>query len=139
MELRENIEKAFILNQKKTEDDTLNTFAYKSKDATRLKLELPSYRTTFTRDADRILHSFSYARFFDKTQVFFWIDSDLHQHRLLHVQLVSKLARSTAELLGLNKELVEAIALGHDIGHVPLGHDGEDILDEIEKRKDEQL
>lgn len=109
----------------------LKPYATFSQNATRYISEPSDYRHPFTRDADRIIHSLSYARFFDKTQVFFWLKSDMHQHRLLHVQLVSKLAREIGQVLGLNQELIEAIALGHDIGHVPFGHDGEALLSEI--------
>ncbi len=109
----------------------LQPFAAFSDSATRQNHEESDYRHPFTRDADRIIHSLSYARFFDKTQVFFWLKSDMHQHRLLHVQLVSKLAREIGQILGLNQELIEAIALGHDIGHVPFGHDGEAILSKM--------
>ena len=83
-----------------------------------------SYRSPYARDADRILHSLSFSRYFDKTQVFFWVQSDIHSHRMLHVQLVNKIARHIAKYLRLNADLVESIALGHDIGHAPFGHDG---------------
>ncbi|WP_457559095.1 deoxyguanosinetriphosphate triphosphohydrolase family protein [Candidatus Harpocratesius sp.] len=109
----------------------LGPFGFSSASAEREINEPKSYRSTFVRDGDRIIHSLSYARYFDKTQVFFWIQSDMHQHRMLHVQLVSKLARVVARILGLNTDLVEAIALGHDIGHPPFGHDGEHILSQI--------
>jgi dGTPase len=107
-------------------------YATFSKDAIRK----PDYgkttmRPEFCRDADRIIHSLSFARFSDKTQVFFWINSDLFQHRLLHVQLVSKISRYIARIMNLNEDLTEAIALGHDIGHVPFGHDGEMFLSKL--------
>jgi len=89
------------------------------------------YRQSFAVDVDRILHSLAYTRYFDKTQVFYLIKNDHITHRMLHVQLVSKVARTIGRFLGLNEDLIEAIAIGHDIGHAPFGHDGEKILSEI--------
>ncbi len=89
------------------------------------------YRQAFSVDADRILHSLAYARYIDKTQVFYLVKNDHITHRVLHVQLVSKIARTMGRFLGLNEDLLEAIALGHDIGHTPFGHDGERFLSDI--------
>jgi len=89
------------------------------------------YRQSFSADADRILHSLAYTRYIDKTQVFYLIHHDHITHRVLHVQLVSKIARAIGRYLGLNEDLIEAIALGHDIGHTPFGHDGERFLSEL--------
>jgi dGTPase len=86
------------------------------------------YRQSFSQDADRILHSLAYTRYIDKTQVFYLIRNDHVTHRVLHVQLVSKIARTIGRFLGLNEDLIEAVSLGHDIGHTPFGHDGEKIL-----------
>jgi dGTPase len=86
------------------------------------------YRQAFAIDADRILHSLAYTRYIDKTQVFYLIKNDHLTHRVLHVQLVSKIGRTIGRFLGLNEDLIEAIALGHDIGHPPFGHDGERFL-----------
>lgn len=91
-------------------------------------------RQTFFHDTDRILHSLAYTRYIDKTQAFFLFDNDHITHRVLHVQLVSKIARTIGRLLKLNEDLIEAISLGHDIGHVPYGHDGERYLNEICKK-----
>lgn len=88
-------------------------------------------RPAFLRDADRILHSFSFSRYIDKTQVFYNVKSDFISHRVLHVQWVSKISRFCARVLHLNEDLVEAIALGHDIGHPPRSHIGEEILTKI--------
>jgi len=77
------------------------------------------------------LHSHAYARYIDKTQVFYLIKNDHITHRVLHVQLVSKIARTIGRFLRLNEDLIEAIALGHDIGHAPFGHDGERYLTEL--------
>jgi dGTPase len=89
------------------------------------------YRQAFSVDVDRILYSRAYARYIDKTQVFYLIRNDHITHRVLHVQLVSKISRTIGRLLGLNEDLIEAIALGHDIGHTPFGHDGERFLSEL--------
>jgi dGTPase len=88
-------------------------------------------RLPYSRDSDRILHSKAYSRYIDKTQVFFLVDNDHITHRVLHVQLVSKVARTIGRALGLNEDLIEAISLGHDIGHVPYGHLGERILSDL--------
>lgn len=90
-----------------------------------------SYRQAFSFDVDRILHSLAYARYIDKTQVFYLVRNDHITHRVLHVQLVSKIARTIGRFLALNEDLIEAIALGHDIGHAPFGHDGERFLSEV--------
>ncbi len=89
------------------------------------------YRQAFSVDVDRILYSRAYARYIDKTQVFYLIRNDHITHRVLHVQLVSKISRTIGRFLGLNEDLIEAIALGHDIGHTPFGHDGERFLSEL--------
>jgi len=93
------------------------------------------YRQAYSTDADRILHSPAYTRYIDKTQVFYLIQNDHITHRVLHVQLVSKIARTIGRFLGLNEDLIEAIALAHDIGHTPFGHDGERILTELCRRR----
>ncbi|MBU1056507.1 MAG: HD domain-containing protein [Proteobacteria bacterium] len=90
-----------------------------------------SYRQDFSIDIDRILYSLAYTRYIDKTQVFYLIKNDHITHRVLHVQLVSKVARTIGRFLGLNEDLIEAISLGHDIGHTPFGHDGEIFLSEL--------
>ncbi|MFO7556380.1 MAG: HD domain-containing protein [Desulfobacterales bacterium] len=100
-----------------------------------LRLE-EGYRQTFSVDVDRILHSRAYTRYIDKTQVFYLIQHDHITHRVLHVQLVSKIARTIGRYLGLNEDLIEAIALGHDIGHTPFGHDGERFLSELCRSSD---
>ena len=89
------------------------------------------YRQAFSVDGDRILHSRAYTRYIDKTQVFYLIHHDHITHRVLHVQLASKIARTIGRYLGLNEDLIEAIALGHDIGHTPFGHDGERFLSDL--------
>jgi dGTPase len=86
------------------------------------------HRQAYSLDADRILHSRAYTRYIDKTQVFCLSSNDHITHRVLHVQLVSRIARTIGRFLHLNEDLIEAIALGHDIGHPPFGHDGEHFL-----------
>lgn len=88
-------------------------------------------RPVFQRDRDRIIHSKSFRRLKDKTQVFLTPEGDHYRTRLTHTLEVSQNARTIAKALKLNEELVEAIALGHDLGHTPFGHAGERALDEI--------
>lgn len=88
-------------------------------------------RTAFIRDAEKILHCPYYNRYADKTQVFSFYKNDDITRRALHVQLVSRIARTIGKTLNLNLDLIEAIALGHDIGHTPFGHKGENYLDEL--------
>jgi dGTPase len=88
-------------------------------------------RTPFSRDADRIIHTRAYSRYIDKTQVFYLIENDHITHRVIHVQLVSRIARTIGRSLRLNEDLIEAIALGHDIGHIPYGHFGEKCLSSL--------
>jgi dGTPase len=116
------------------ESETQMPFAAFSTKAVRRRAEkrlANDYRQAFAVDADRILHSHAYTRYIDKTQVFYLIRNDHITHRVLHVQLVSKIARTIGRFLGLNEDLIEAIALGHDIGHAPFGHDGERYLSRI--------
>ena len=88
-------------------------------------------RTAFIRDIDKIIHCPFYNRYADKTQVFSFYKNDDITRRALHVQLVSRIARTIGKALNLNLDLIEAIALGHDIGHTPFGHAGERFLDEL--------
>ncbi|MBR3844640.1 MAG: HD domain-containing protein [Clostridia bacterium] len=88
-------------------------------------------RPAFVRDCEKILHLPVYNRYNNKTQVFSFYENDDLSRRGLHVQLVSRIARNIGRLLGLNQDLIEAIALGHDLGHTPFGHAGERILDEL--------
>lgn len=87
------------------------------------------WRPAFVRDIEKILHSPYYNRYADKTQVFSFYKNDDISRRALHVQLVSRIARNIGRVLGLNEELIEAVSLGHDIGHTPFGHAGERFLD----------
>lgn len=88
-------------------------------------------RPAYVRDVEKILHSPYYNRYTDKTQVFSFYKDDDISRRALHVQLVSRIARNIGRVLGLNLDLIEAIALGHDIGHTPFGHAGERYLNEM--------
>ena len=89
-----------------------------------------SYRGPYQRDRDRILHSSAYRRLSGKMQVFTGEMGDYHRTRLTHTQEVATIARTIGRVLGLNEDLIEALALMHDIGHPPYGHAGEDALDE---------
>ena len=97
----------------------------------RAKLHRPSY----IRDIEKIMHHPFYNRYTDKTQVFSFFKDDDITRRALHVQLVSRIARNIGRLLGLDLDLIEAIALGHDIGHTPFGHAGERLLGEIYRER----
>lgn len=97
-----------------------------------LQRDIPNlWRPAFVRDCDKILHLPLYNRYSDKTQVFSFYNNDDLSRRGLHVQLVSRIARNIGAVLGLNLDLIEAIALGHDIGHTPFGHAGERFLNEL--------
>ena len=109
----------------------LSKYAALDKDAIRLKEHTNDIRPNYYRDIDRIIHSLSYTRYSDKTQVFSNNDNDHISKRIIHVQLVSKIARTIGRALKLNEDLIEAIALGHDLGHVPFGHTGEKILNKL--------
>lgn len=125
MTIRENIEKL--------EEETLSPFASLSKNSKgRDKDEKEcKYRTCYTRDRDRIIHSKSFRRLKHKTQVFLVPEGDHYRTRLTHTLEVSQIARTLAKTLKLNEDLTEAMALGHDLGHTPFGHTGERVLNEI--------
>jgi dGTPase len=106
----------------------LSSSAIRSREEENIAL---GHRQHFSLDTDRILHSLAYSRYIDKTQVFYLVKNDHITHRVLHVQLVSKISRAIGRLLRLNEDLIEAIALGHDIGHAPFGHDGENFLSKL--------
>lgn len=111
-----------------------NICEYATKDSEAYRFEEihdNDFRAPFYRDADRIVYSLSYTRYMDKTQVFSFKENDNISKRMTHVQMVSKIARTIGRGLRLNEDLIEAAALGHDIGHVPFGHVGERILNTI--------
>lgn len=109
----------------------LSEYACKSSIGVLLEDDKEDIRPIFFRDIDRIIHSLAYTRYIDKTQVYSFTKNDHITHRVLHVQLVSKIARTIGRSLRLNEDLIEAIALGHDVGHSPFGHKGEKYLNEI--------
>ncbi len=109
----------------------LKEYASGDDDAIRMEEIKPDIRTDYYRDIDRIIHSLAYNRYSDKTQVFSLKNNDHLSRRMIHVQMVSKIARTIGRALGLNEDLIEAIALGHDLGHTPFGHEGEHILSEL--------
>jgi dGTPase len=120
----------------KEEKNILSPWACLSVDALRRNQEdniTHGHRQNFSLDTDRILHSLAYSRYIDKTQVFYLVRNDHITHRVLHVQLVSKISRTIGRLLRLNEDLIEAISLGHDIGHAPFGHDGEKFLSDLSR------
>ncbi|MDT8394497.1 MAG: HD domain-containing protein [Bacteroidales bacterium] len=129
------IAKSILGSNLKREHKTLSKYACLSKSADRFADEkIPdrkNIRPAFFHDTDKIIHSLAYTRYIDKTQVFYLFENDHITHRVLHVQLVSKIARVIGRALSLNEDLIEAISLGHDLGHVPYGHDGERKLDEL--------
>lgn len=111
----------------------LNPHRAKNEDAIRRKQDWDRnklLRPAYVRDCEKIMHTPFYNRYADKTQVFSFYKNDDITRRALHVQLVSRISRNIGALLGLNVDLIEAIALGHDIGHTPFGHAGERYLSE---------
>lgn len=110
-------------------EEMLSPSAFRSQNASYFrKVGDEDVRSTFSHDVDKILYSHAYARYIDKTQVFYLVENDHITHRVLHVQLVSKIARTIGRFLNLNEDLIEAISLGHDVGHTPFGHNGERIV-----------
>ena len=121
------------------ERDYLSAFASKSAHAHATRLyeeEDDKFRTPFQRDRDRIIHSKAFRRLKHKRQVFFTDYGDHYRTRLTHTLEVSQLSRTVSRVLGLNEDLIEAVALGHDIGHTPFGHIGEEILNSVLKGED---
>lgn len=114
------------------EFNNLSDIATKSVNATRkVEEERSDLRTDFQRDRDRILHSKAFRRLKHKTQVFLSPFDDHFRTRLTHTLEVSQIGRTIARALDLNEDLVEAISLGHDLGHTPFGHCGESVLNEL--------
>lgn len=124
--------------QQKIKDDRenhwVNPYAFKNENAIRRDNSVDKanlWRPVFVRDTEKIMHLPYYNRYADKTQVFSFKNNDDITRRAQHVQLVSRVARNIGSVLGLNLDLIEAIALGHDIGHTPFGHAGERFLSEL--------
>jgi dGTPase len=109
-------------------DSRLAPTAAQNGGAVRFTPEEGDIRPPYFHDTDRIIHSKAYTRYIDKTQVFYLCENDHLTHRVLHVQLVSKIARTIGRTLGYNEDLIEAVALGHDVGHTPFGHTGERFM-----------
>ncbi len=114
-------------------EERLSPFAVRSLNSKgRLRFEEPSpLRTEFQRDRDRIIHCKAFRRLKHKTQVFIAPLGDHYVTRLTHTLEVSQIARTISRALNLNEDLTEAIALGHDLGHTPFGHVGEEVLNEL--------
>lgn len=130
-QLSKEIEEKMISDK---ETNWQNSYAFKDENAVRRDMERDKnsiLRPAFARDVDKIMNVPYFTRYSDKTQVFSLNKNDDISRRSYHVQLVSKIARNIGRLLGLNLNLIEAIALGHDIGHTPFGHAGERKLSEI--------
>lgn len=112
----------------------LSPYRFMDENAVRRKMDKDKncvLRPSFGRDIEKILHLPLYNRYNDKTQVFSFYNNDDITRRGLHVQLVSRISRNIGRMLGLNLDLIEAIALGHDVGHTPFGHAGERYLSEL--------
>jgi len=122
-----------IRQQVEKREEDLSPYAVRSKFSRgRLKWEEPCpIRTCFQRDRDRIIHSKAFRRLKHKTQVFIAPLGDHYVTRLTHTLEVSQIARTISRALNLNEDLTEAIALGHDLGHTPFGHIGEEVLNEL--------
>ena len=120
-----------IKNTMHKKDEFLSPYASKNEEGLRLNQESQDIRPNYFRDIDRIIYSLSYTRYIDKTQVFSHKENDHISKRMTHVQMVSKIARTIGRALSLNEDLIEASALGHDLGHPPFGHTGEAILNKI--------
>ncbi len=125
------MEVRLFLEQK--ENEYLSDYATKSQNSLgRLRPEEPcEIRTCFQRDRDRIIHSKAFRRLMHKTQAFISPEGDHYRTRLTHTLEVSQIARTISRALRLNEDLTEAIALGHDLGHTPFGHLGEEDLNDV--------
>ncbi len=127
-DLRTQLEQAFALRPYADvavkDSDSIRRYSHTKKSET-------IWRPAFAQDIDKIMHSPYYNRYSDKTQVFSLIKNDDVSRRSLHVQLVSRIARNIGRALNLNLDLIEAISLGHDLGHPPFGHTGERFLNDL--------
>ena len=129
--LSEKLQKQILEDRKNHRE---NPYAFSDEDIVR---RAPAHdianlwRPAFVRDIEKILHNPYYNRYSDKTQVLSAYQNDDISRRALHVQLVARIARNIGRMLGLNEDLIEAVSLGHDIGHTPFGHAGERFLNEL--------
>jgi dGTP triphosphohydrolase len=124
----------YLSEIKQKEDERLSPYATKNSDALRRlnrENDTDVLRTPFSIDIDKIVHNPLYNRYTDKTQVFSFYNNDDITRRATHVQLVSRVAKVIGRVLKLNLDLIESIAIGHDIGHTPFGHQGEKFLSEL--------
>jgi dGTPase len=132
----EDVGTAFASRVREQEERLLSRLAARSYPARRLRAEEDcGLRTPFQRDRDRIVHSKAFRRLTHKTQVFVAPRGDHYRTRLTHTLEVTTISRTVARALRLNEDLVEAIGLGHDLGHPPFGHIGEEVLDRCLKRR----
>ncbi len=137
MKRKEEAFSKIVINNLLREKRGLSRYACKNnrgvrRDPSREKIpDRENIRPVFFHDTDKIMYSRAYSRYIDKTQVFCLFENDHITHRVLHVQLVSKIGRVISRCLRLNEDLIEAVALGHDLGHVPYGHDGERMLHKL--------
>jgi dGTPase len=127
---------AFAEHRREQEENLLSPLAARSYPAKRARAEEDcTLRTPFQRDRDRIVHSKAFRRLTHKTQVFVAPQGDHYRTRLTHTLEVTTISRTVARALSLNEDLVEAIGLGHDLGHPPFGHIGEEMLDRCLKQR----
>lgn len=132
--LEKNIEN-ILTQQYARKDELLSAYATKDVEAIRKDEYIPKiFRRQFIRDCEVVLNLPLFNRYAGKTQVFSLLDNDDISTRAYHVQLVSRVARTIGSALSLNCDLIEAIALAHDLGHCPFGHRGEKLLDNVAKR-----
>lgn len=120
-----------VIKNMKEHNKKLSIYASKDEDADRFYSINDDFRSSYFRDVDKVLYSLSYIRYTDKTQVYSFENNDMISKRMIHIQLVSKIARTIGRGLGLNEDLIEAASLGHDLGHVPFGHVGEKVLNKL--------
>jgi len=129
-------DRAFAERQRAWEEERLSPLATPSYPATRARAEEDcGLRTPFQRDRDRIVHSKAFRRLKHKTQVFVAPEGDHYRTRLTHTLETTQISRTVARALRLNEDLVEAIGLGHDLGHPPFGHIGEAVLDRCSRAR----
>jgi dGTPase len=133
---KDTVAAGFAERRRELEEETLSPLAARSYPALRARAEDDcGLRTPFQRDRDRIVHCKAFRRLTHKTQVFVAPRGDHYRTRLTHTLEVTTISRTVARALRLNEDLVEAIGLGHDLGHPPFGHIGEDVLDRCLKER----